>query len=174
MGQDRPTNAYEVAYARIIAASPEHKLAALDRAVARLQGLYGKWRVAWGEINRFQRNDGAIAQAFDDKKPSLAVPFPSARWGTLAAFEASTTPGTVKRYGTRGNSFIAVVEFTPQGPRAFAVTAGGVNGDPGSAHFVDQARDYAAGKLNPVPFTDAEVAQAAVETYHPGEARRTR
>ena len=173
LGQDRPTNANEVGYARVMAASPERNLAALDRAVAKLQGLYGKWRVAWGEINRFQRNDGAIDQTFDDNKPSLAVPFPSARWGTLAAFEASTYPGTVKRYGTKGNSFVAVVEFTPQGPRAFAVTAGGVNGDPGSAHFLDQAHDYAAGKLNPVPFTDAEVARAAVETYHPGEARRT-
>ena len=107
-------------------------------------------------------------------KPSRAVTFPSARWGSLAAFEASTYPGTTKRYGTRGNSFVAVVEFTPQGPRAFAVTAGGVNGDPGSAHFLDQAQDYAAGQLNPVPFTYAEVAQAAVETYHPGEARKSR
>ena len=78
------------------------------------------------------------------------------------------------RYGTNGNSFIAVVEFTRQGPRAFAVTAGGVNGDPASAHFLDQAQDYAAGRLNPVPFTEAEVARAAVETYHPGQPRRTR
>ena len=144
------------------------------RAISKLRGLYGTWSVPWGDINRFQRNDGAIVQSFDDKKPSLAVPFPSARWGTLAAFEASTYPGTTKRYSTKGNSFIAVVEFTPQGPRAFAVTVGGVNGDPASAHFLDQGKDYAAGKLNPLPFTDAEVAEAAVETYHPGEARRTR
>ncbi len=173
MGADRPSNANEVGYARFIAAAPDRKLAALDSAIAQLQKLYDNWRVTWGTINRFQRNDGAIAQTFDDKKPSLAVPFPSARWGSLAAFEAWTYPGTAKRYGTKGNSFIAVVEFTPQGPRAFAVTAGGVNGDPASAHFLDQAPDYAAGQLNPVPFTEAEVARAAVETYHPGEARRT-
>ncbi|WP_309601558.1 penicillin acylase family protein [Sphingomonas sp.] len=174
MGKDRPSNAYEIAYARIIAASPERKLAALEQALAALRGLYGTWQLPWGEINRFQRNDGAITQTFDDKKPSLAVPFPSARWGSLAAFEATTYPGTAKRYGTKGNSFIAVVEFTSQGPRAFAVTAGGVNGDPNSPHFLDQAQDYAAGRLNPIPFTDAEVARAAVETYRPGEARRTR
>ena len=174
LGKDRPTNDEEVGYARMTAFTPDRKLAMLDRAISKLRGLYGTWRVPWGDINRFQRNDGAIVQSFNDKKSSLAVPFPSARWGTLAAFEASTYPGTTKRYGTKGNSFIAVVEFTPQGPRAFAVTAGGVNGDPASAHFLDQAKDYAAGKLNPVPFTDAEVAEAAVETYHPGEARRTR
>ena len=173
LGTDRPTNTAEVGYARMAAAAPDARLAALTRAVAKLNELYGRWRVPWGEINRFQRNDGAITQTFDDRKPSLAVPFPSARWGSLAAFEASTYPGTTKRYGTKGNSFVAVVEFTRQGPRAFAVTAGGVNGDPASAHFLDQAQDYASGQLNPVPFTASEIAQAAAETYHPGDPRRT-
>ncbi len=174
LGKDRPTNDEEVGYARMIAFTPEQKLAMLDRAIAKLRTLYGKWQIPWGAINRFQRNDGAIVQTFEDHKPSLAIPFPSARWGTLASFGASTYPGTSKRYGTNGNSFIAVIEFTPQGPHAFAVTAGGVNGDPTSAHFLDQAQDYAAGQLNPVPFTEAEVARAAVETYHPGDPRRTR
>jgi acyl-homoserine-lactone acylase len=174
LGAERPPNDEEVGYGRMIAFSGDRKLAALDRAVAKIKGLYGRWRVPWGDINRFQRNDGAIVQTFDDNKPSLAVPFPSARWGSLASFGASTCPGTIRRYGTNGNSFIAVVEFTPSGPHAFAVTAGGVNGDPASPHFLDQAQDYAAGRLNPVPFSDAEVAQAAVETYHPGDPRRTR
>ncbi|MES2904818.1 MAG: penicillin acylase family protein, partial [Pseudomonadota bacterium] len=171
IGQDRPTNQSEVGYARMTALAPERKLAMLERAIAKLNGLHGKWQVKWGTINRFQRNDGAIVQTFHDGKPSIAVPFPSARWGSLAAFEASTYPGTRMRYGTRGNSFVAVVEFTPTGPRAFAVTAGGINGDPASPHFRDQATDYSAGRLNPVPFTPAEVARAAVESYRPGEPR---
>ena len=174
LGKDRPTNDEEVGYARMTAFTPDRRLAMLDRAITKLHSLYGKRMIPWGAINRFQRNDGAIVQTFKDPKTSLAVPFPSARWGSLAAFEASTYPATVKRYGTKGNSFVAVVEFTPQGPRAFAVTAGGVNGDPSSSHFLDQAQDYAAGQLNPVPFTEAEVARSAVETYHPGDPRRTR
>ena len=174
MGRDSPTNANEIGYARIISASPDRKLVVLARALAELTRLYGRWRVAWGEINRFQRNDGAIIQAFDDRKSSLAVPFPSARWGSLAAFEAMPYAGTAKRYGTKGNSFVAVVEFTPHGPRASAVTAGGVNGDPASAHFLDQAQDYATGQLNPIPFTEAEIARAAIETYHPGDPRKSR
>ena len=174
LGSDRPPNDEEVGYARMTAFTADRQLAALTKAVAQMRSLYGRWRVPWGDINRFQRNDGAIVQKFDDRKPSIAVPFPSARWGSLASFGAKTYPGTKKRYGTNGNSFVAVVEFTPQGPRAYAVTAGGVNGDPGSAHFLDQAQDYAAGRLNPVPFSDAEVARAAVETYHPGGPRRTR
>ena len=174
LGSDRPTNDEEVGFARMAALPADRQLAVLDKALTKLNGLYGTWRVAWGAINRFQRNDGAIVQTFDDRKPSIAMPFPSARWGSLAAFEAGTYPGTAKRYGTRGNSFVAVVEFTPTGPRAIAVTAGGVNGDPSSPHFVDQAGDYAAGRLRPVPFTPAEVARTAVEAYHPGEPRRTR
>lgn len=174
LGSERPSNDEEVGYARMTAFAPASKLGALTKAVDKLQSTYHRWRVPWGEINRFQRNDGAIVQTFDDRKPSISVPFPSARWGSLASFGAKTYPGTRKRYGTNGNSFVAVVEFTPQGPRAHAVTAGGVNGDPASAHFLDQAQDYAAGRLNPVPFSDADIARAAVETYHPGQPRRTR
>jgi acyl-homoserine-lactone acylase len=172
LGKERPANDEEVGYQRMTAAPAAAQLAALDEAVAKMTGLYGKWRVRWGDINRFQRNDGAIIQAFDDRKPSIAVGFPSARWGSLASFGARTYPGTKLRYGTSGNSFVAVVEFTPQGPRAMAVTAGGVNGDPRSPHFADQAQAYADGRLLPVPFTAAEIAAAAAETYRPGERGR--
>ncbi|QIK97062.1 acylase [Sphingomonas sp. HDW15A] len=174
LGTDRPPNDEEVGYGRMIAAPANVQLETLTEAVAKMRDLYGDWRVKWGDINRFQRNDGSITQTFDDKKPSIAVGFPSARWGTLASFGAQTYPGTKKRYGTSGNSFVAVVEFTPTGPKAMAVTAGGVNGDPASPHFTDQAQAYADGRLLPVPFDAREIAAQAVEAYRPGEARRTR
>ena len=172
LGKERPTNDEEVGLGRITSAPAHAQMTGLADAVAKLNGLYGAWRVPWGTVNRFQRNDGSITQTFDDKNASIAVPFPSARWGSLAAFEATTYPGTAKRYGTRGNSFVAVVEFTPQGPRAMAVTAGGVNGDPASPHFADQAQAYADGRLLPVPFSAAEISAAAVEAYKPGDPRR--
>ncbi len=174
MGKDRPTNVNEVAYSRMIASPPASQLAALADAVAKMQSMYGGWNVLWGQINRFQRNDSAITQTFDDQKPSVAVGFPSAIWGTLASFGATTYPGTVNRYGTSGNSFVAVVEFTPSGPKAMAVTAGGVNGDPASEHFLDQAQAYADGALIPVPFSAAEVSAQAMEVYRPGETRAGR
>ena len=77
----------------------------------RLTQDFGSWQVPWGEINRFQRNDGAIVQPFDDAKPSIPVPFTSAQWGSLASFGAKRYPGTKRYYGTSGNSFVAVVEF---------------------------------------------------------------
>jgi acyl-homoserine-lactone acylase len=42
------------------------KLAALAVAAQRLQKDFGGTAVPWGEINRFQRNDAAIEQTFDD------------------------------------------------------------------------------------------------------------
>lgn len=145
------------------------RLAALDAAVARLTADFGSWRVKWSEINRFQRNDGRIAQTFDDAKPSTPVPFTSAQWGSLASFGAKRYPGTKRYYGSSGNSFVAVVEFGPE-VRAWAVTAGGESGDPASPHFADQVSRYAAGALRPVHFTAADVAANAVCTYRPGEA----
>ena len=138
-------------------ASDAEKLAALDEAMARLTADFGSWKVPWGEINRFQRNDGAIVQTFDDSKPSTPVPFASAWWGSLPAFGASRYPGTKRYYGTKGNSFVAVVEFGPR-VRARAVTAGGVNGDPASPHFNDQAQRYAEGDLRPVYFYPEDLA----------------
>ena len=142
-------------------------LAGLDRAVAKLTTDFGRWQVPWGEINRFQRNDDAIVQHFDDAKPSIPVPFTSAVWGSLASFGAKPDAGTKKWYGTSGNSFVAAVEFGPR-VRAIAVTAGGESGDPASPHFDDQAGRYAGGALRPVYFYPDELAGHIARRYHPG------
>uniref|UniRef100_UPI0025D371F2 penicillin acylase family protein n=1 Tax=uncultured Sphingomonas sp. TaxID=158754 RepID=UPI0025D371F2 len=139
-------------------------LSALDRAVARLTGDHGRWRVPWGEINRFQRVSPSIAPQFDDRRPSLPVGFTSGIWGSLASFGTVTPPGSVKRYGNSGNSFVAVVEFGPR-VRAMALSAGGQSGDPASPHFRDQAPLYPEGRLRPVPFHPDEVKRAAVRRY---------
>ena len=148
--------------------SPADKLAALAEASDRLQADFGSWKTPWGEINRFQRNDGAIVQTFDDAKPSIPVPFTSAQWGSLASFGAKRWPGTKKYYGTLGNSFVAVVQFGDK-VRARAVSAGGESGDPASPHFNDQALRYSLGNLRDVYFYPEDVRKHAVKTYHPGQ-----
>ena len=60
-----------------------------------------------------------------------------------------------------------MVEFGPR-VRAWAVTAGGESGNPGSPHFNDQAGRYAAGDLRPVYFYREDLAGHIAETYHPG------
>lgn len=146
-------------------------LPALAAALEKLQADFGSWKTPWGEINRFQRLTGDIVQPFSDAGASIPVPFTSARWGSLASFGARAYPGTKKWYGTSGNSFVAVVEFGKDSVRARAVTAGGLNGVPGSPHFNDQAARYAAGALRPVYFYPGELEGHTERKYRPGGAR---
>jgi acyl-homoserine-lactone acylase len=148
--------------------SDAQKLTALTEAVQRLTRDFGNFHVPWGEINRFQRNDAAIVQTFDDAKPSTPVPFTSSQWGSLAAFGAKSYPGTRRYYGTVGNSFVAVVEFGPT-VRAFAVTAGGASGHPDSAHFEDEVQRYAGGNLRPVYFYPGDLEGHIERRYRPGD-----
>ncbi|MBL8773681.1 MAG: penicillin acylase family protein [Phenylobacterium sp.] len=147
---------------------PGERLAALSEATDRLAADFGSWQVPWGEINRFQRLSGDIVQTFRDDAPSIAVPFASAAWGSLASFGARRYPGTRRYYGTSGNSFVAVVEFGPR-VRARAVSAGGESGDPKSPHFNDQADRYAAGDLREVYFHPDQLKGHVERTYRPGE-----
>jgi len=144
------------------------KLGALAAAVDRLTADFGTWRTPWGEINRFQRLTGDLVQPFDDAGPSIAVPFTSAQWGSLASFGARTYPGTKRMYGTSGNSFVAVVEFGAR-VKAMAITAGGERGAPSSPHFNDEAARYASGDLREVYFYPSQLAGHTERTYHPGQ-----
>jgi len=149
--------------------SPAEKLETFTRGLDRLERDFGGWRVPWGEVNRFQRIDPAIESRFDDGAPSIPVGFTSNKWGSLASFGASQKPGTKKWYGTNGNSFVAVVEFGRDGPRARAVTAGGESGHPDSPHFSDEAQRYASGNLRDVYFRPAQLKGHTERVYRPGE-----
>jgi acyl-homoserine-lactone acylase len=149
-------------------AGPDVRLAALSEAADHLQKDFGSWGVPWGEVNRYQRVDGAIKQDFDDGKASIPVPFTSSRWGSLASFGAHRWPGTKRYYGTSGNSFVAVVEFGDK-VSARAITAGGESGDPASKHFNDEAERYTTGNLRKVYFWPEDLQGHIERTYHPGE-----
>ncbi len=146
---------------------PEIWLEAVQAATEKLTDNFGTWEMAWGDVNRFQRLTGDIVQPFDDNGPSIPVGFTSAAWGSLAAYGQTTFNDTKKLYGTRGNSFVAVVEFGDS-LRAIAITAGGQNGDPNNKHFNDQAERYASGQLRPVYFYSNDIAKHEERTYHPG------
>lgn len=150
-----------------MAAPPAMRLDALAAARDTLVARFGSWRMAWGDVNRFQRVTNGIDPQFDDAKPSLPVGMASARWGALASYDARRGSGTRKRYGTYGNSFVAVVEFGPR-VQARAVMAGGQSGDPRSPHFADQAATYASGALRAVYFHEDELRGHVVRTYRPG------
>ncbi|RYE02928.1 MAG: acylase [Sphingomonadales bacterium] len=155
-------------YEQMALAAPEARLAALERAIARLNADFGTWRTSWGEYNRFQRLDGAIQQRYDDSKPSVPIPFGSSQWGSLASFGARRGEGTKRQYGWTGNSFVAVVEFGER-VRARAIVAGGQSGDPASPHFTDQVARYAGADFRDVYFYPEDVRRHTVRRYRPGE-----
>ncbi|MEM6347439.1 MAG: penicillin acylase family protein, partial [Bacteroidota bacterium] len=144
------------------------RLEAFGAAVAKLEQDFGTWNTPWGEINRFQRLNGDIDLQFDDDKPSIAVGMSSATWGALAAYGMRSAQQTKKIYGTRGNSFVAVVEFGDK-VKAKSLLAGGQSGDPNSPHFMDQAQLYADQQFKDVAYYREEVEKRAERTYHPGE-----
>jgi acyl-homoserine-lactone acylase len=144
------------------------RLSSLDAAVTRLTQDFGSWRVPWGEVNRFQRNDGAITQVFDDAKPSVPVSFASGNFGSLASYPSSRRPGTVRFYATSGNTFVAAIEFGPK-LRALALREGGNSGNPASPHFFDQAERFASGDLGPVYFEPGELEGHIERSYRPGQ-----
>ena len=158
-------NVYEYLRTRT---TSQQRLESLSAAIDKLTADFGKWQTPWGDINRFQRNDSSIVQKFDDSKPSTPVMFTSARWGSLASFGARQYPDTKKWYGTSGNSFVAVIEFGDQ-VKAKAVTAGGLNGNPSSKHFNDQAERYATGNLRDVYFYRDQLKGHTEREYKPGQ-----
>ncbi|MFM6926663.1 MAG: penicillin acylase family protein, partial [Ferruginibacter sp.] len=136
--------------------------------VNELKNNFGTWQVAWGEINRFQRIANDIEYTFDDSKPSLPDGFASATWGMLPSYSSSTYPGTKKRYGYHGNSFICAVEFGKR-IKAKSLLAGGESGDVNSKHFFDQGQMYSKGQFKDVLFYKEDVLKHAERNYHPGE-----
>lgn len=151
--------------------SAADKLKLLQETLQTLTDDFGKWQIAWGEVNRFQRLTGSIEETYDDNKASTPVGFTSSAWGSLAAYGARSFPGTKKRYGTRGNSFVAVVEFGER-LKARSVLSGGVSGHNNSSHFNDQAQLFCSGRFKEVLFYPEEVRKNAERTYKPGQEEK--
>ncbi|MDB5253104.1 MAG: acylase [Flaviaesturariibacter sp.] len=150
--------------------APKEKLVILAQTLADLQNRFGTWRLPWGDINRYQRNEASTNSNFDDGKPSIPVGLASAAWGSLPSFNGRRFPNTNKRYGVSGNSFVAAVEFGPR-IKARSIMTGGESFDPSSPHFTDQAPGYINGVFKDVLFYKEDVLKGAERTYRPGEEK---
>ena len=165
-----PMNSMELfAYFGNDASPSAEKLDLFKSTLNYLDETFGTWNLPWGEVNRYQRLNSDIRQKFDDNKPSIPVGFASGRWGALAAYGVSyTNPEAKKIYGTRGNSFVAVVEFGDK-VKAKSMLAGGQSSDTNSPHFNDQAQRYVDMEFKDVPYYKEEILKVAKETYNPGK-----
>lgn len=150
--------------------SPDtEKLNVFLTTLLQLSQDFETWEKPWGEVNRYQRLNGDVRQQFDDSKPSVPVGFASGTWGALAAYGARyKSEGAKKLYGTRGNSFVAAVEFGDK-VKAKTMLAGGQSGNPDSPHFDDQTQKYLNVDWKDAAFYKEDVLKRAKETYTPGE-----
>jgi acyl-homoserine-lactone acylase len=142
------------------------RLRALEDVLAMLEKNHKTWKVAWGDINRYQRTpDGK----FNDSLPSWPVGLASAAWGSLPAYNGRRM-NTLKRYGVHGNSFVAAVEFGGKNKlKAKTILVSGESFDPASKHFTDQAEGYLTGKFKDIYFYKADVLKHAQRQYQPGQ-----
>ena len=142
------------------------RLNALEEVIATLEKNYKTWKVAWGDINRYQRT---VDGKFNDQAPSWPVGLASAAWGSLPAYNGRRV-NTLKRYGVHGNSFVAAVEFGGKGRlKAKTILVSGESFDPASRHFTDQAEGYLTGKFKDIYYYKADVLKHAQKQYHPGQ-----
>lgn len=145
----------------------EQVLEPLKDVIATLTKNFGKWQVAWGEINRFQRLNGNPQTEFDDNSASLPMGNASALWGCLPSFNSKFQNGSVKRYGYSGNSFVCAVEFGDK-VRAKSLLAGGNSGNENSPHFNDQSELFTKGRFKDVLFYPEDIKKNTVKSYNPG------
>ena len=149
---------------------PAEKISLLTRVTRELEGLYGTWRIAWGDINRFQRNSRSLNTNFNDTAWSLPCGLASATSGSLPSFNSTRFPDKKFRYGVSGNSFVAAVEFGKK-LRAKTIMTGGESFDPASVHFTDQAENFLNGKFKDIHFYKNDVIQHQISKFHPGQER---
>lgn len=159
------TNAVAQLLAILKTTSSNERLNLLSETLNDLEKRFGTWKTAWGEVNRYQRSANS---KFDDAEPSLPVGLAAATFGSLPSFASRRFPGTNKRYGVSGNSFVACVEFGKK-LKAKSVITGGQSFDLSSIHYTDQAKMYINGNFKDVLFYKEDVLKHVEKRYHPGE-----
>ena len=157
------TNGSNIALNEISAAV---QLALFDSVLNDLHKDWGAWAIPWGKINRFQRN--ALGVEASDSLPSLAVIATPSFMGSLNAYTSKKSKNSKVRYGTTGNTFVAVVSFGKK-VQAKSIFTGGSSSNPLSKHFTDQANGYINHQFKTVNFYESDVLKNKELIYHPGE-----
>jgi len=140
-------------------------VAALERAATRLEKAGVAPTAPLGEVQRALRGGSKKGVPGGSSLDGTANVVLWVDWnGTLLPRSARGEPvsrsglaagGWTINYGT---SFVMTVELTADGPHADVLLTYGNSSDPASPHYRDQLDEFAAGRLRPARFTDAEIA----------------
>ena len=142
-------------------------VAALEKVKSDLEGAWGTWRVAWGDVNRLQRiHTSGRQEQFSDARPSLPVPGAPTFTGTIMTFGTRFVPGQKRQYGYVGDTYISVVDFGKK-PVAKSLLVFGQSADPKSPHFFDQGPLYSTQQFKPAWFTLGDIKKHTERKYKP-------
>ena len=141
--------------------------AALDEALGRIERIYGRWDIPYGEATRLARFNDVDRDRPGEEDPSVGVPGVNGRLGGIFTFYGAEFPGLTHRYGMAGGTYVSVVEFGPK-VRAKTIHVLGASGHPDSPHFFDQELMYARGEFKPGWFTMPEIKANLEAAYRPG------
>ena len=129
---------------------PAAAVTALVAAANEVRLLWGAIDVPWGNVHRLR------VGTFD--LPANGGP---GDWGIFRVVnydnDSAATGPAKKQIAIGGDSYVAVIEFTPTGPKAMSLISYGNASQPGSAHIGDQLSLFAEKKLKPVWRTRAEI-----------------
>ena len=124
--------------------NPDRVRQTMTEAAEIIEERYGRLDVPWGDVYRLRRG---------------GLDFPgSGGPGSLGIFRVvSYAPTEDNRFeSVSGNSFVAAVEFTENGPRAFVLTTYGNSSNPDSIHYGDQLEVFAQKRMRPALLTREE------------------
>jgi acyl-homoserine-lactone acylase len=138
-------------------ADPASAVPALVTAANLLQQQFGGLDVPWGDVHRTV----LVTWDADLTTPKLLSNDPvsgsESILGGIRVVEFAQSPQGLQLFGTSGDGYVQLVEFTNDGPRAQTLLGYGNASRPGSAHIVDQLPFFDAKRLRSTPITRAEV-----------------
>lgn len=133
-------------------AGVEQAVAVLGSVAAQVQDQFGRLDVPWGEVMRLSDELPGNGAVGDPLGVFHVVGYAPEQEGTYRA--------------TFGDTWVAALEFTPDGPRGQVLLPYGNASQPGSPHDSDQLGLLARQEMRPLWFTRAEV-EAHVEARTP-------
>jgi acyl-homoserine-lactone acylase len=132
-------------------ADPTSAVQALGTVAQKVERQYDSLTVAWGDVHRLVGPNGSYAASGGNGLFGLfrVLWFGDAEDG--------------RRRAVGGDSYVAITEFTEDGPRAKAVLPYGNASQPGSPHRGDQLQMYAEKEMRPV-WLERDSVRAHLET----------